>query len=234
MLTEIKLGCDPEGFLILGNRFVNAAGLFPGTKKEPFKLDKGAVQVDGTALEFNIDPAATAEEFESNIATVIVQLNEMIQKVDKDMKLVFRPIANFEREDWNTFSNDSKVLGCDPDWNYYGTVNPNPADKLADVPLRTAAGHIHIGWTQDSQKGDPAHFADCLHIAKFFYSNNVFAPTVADERTRLSYYGSLGSWRPKSYGVELRSPSNLWVGAKETRIEAFNNTRKTFRQCTGL
>lgn len=234
MLTEVKIGCDPEGFLHLNNRYVNAAGLFPGTKKEPFELDKGAVQVDGTALEFNIHPAETAEEFEKNIATVIIQLNEMIQKVDKDMKLVFRPVANFEKEDWDTFSNDSKVLGCDPDYNYLGNVNPNPAEQLANVPIRTAAGHVHIGWDEGKGKGDPSHFADCLHVAKAFHSKRVFAPVIADESKRLQYYGNYGAWRPKSYGVEIRSPSNIWVGTTAGRIDTFNKARKTFRDCTGL
>lgn len=233
-MVEIKLGTDPEGFLHLNNKFVNAAGLFPGTKKEPFELEKGAVQVDGTALEFNIHPAATAEEFESNIATVIVQLNEMIQRVDKDMRLVFRPIANFEKTDWDMFSEDSKVLGCDPDYNYVGNVNPNPSEKLANVPLRTAAGHIHIGWEENVPKGDPAHFADCLLVAKEFYNKGVYNPQSQDEARRLQYYGGQGAWRPKSYGVELRSPSNVWVGTPQGRIDMFNKTRKAFRECTGL
>ncbi len=44
---------------------VTASGLvIPDTAKEkPFPVTNGAVQVDGMALEYNIDPASTVEEF---------------------------------------------------------------------------------------------------------------------------------------------------------------------------
>ncbi len=62
-MSNFTYGCDPEVFLMVGDKYVSAHGLFPGTKAEPFKVEKGAVQVDGLALEFNIDPAKTPEEF---------------------------------------------------------------------------------------------------------------------------------------------------------------------------
>lgn len=232
-MTVIKIGCDPEGFLWDAGKFISADGLFPGTKEEPHPLDKGAVQVDGLALEFNIIPAETEEEFDKNISTVLAQIDEMVAKVDKKLRLVFRPIAKFD-EVWKTIPDTSKVLGCDPDYNVTGQVNPNPSEKLQNTPIRTAAGHVHIGYTEGKERGDDHHFADCCFIAEQFHRSKIFQPKVADEFTRLEYYGNNGAFRPKSYGVELRSPSNLWVPSSETRRATFRASVKQFRDCTGM
>ena len=58
-MTQILVGCDPEVFVAKGGKFISAHGMIPGTKKAPHKVERGAVQVDGMALEFNIDPAAS-------------------------------------------------------------------------------------------------------------------------------------------------------------------------------
>lgn len=234
-MSVIKVGCDPEVFLFhKSGVFVSADGKFPGTKQEPFKVEKGAVQVDGTALEFNIDAAENEEQFENHISTVLAQMNEMVAKVDKELSIVFRPIAKFTDTVWDTISNESKILGCDPDYNARGVPNPNPSEKLLNVPLRTAAGHIHLGWTEHEMATAPEHFTDCTIIASHFHKKNIFRPVLKDEFTRLEYYGMEGSFRPKSYGVELRSPSNIWVGSEVTRRETYRTVRKEFKEVTGL
>ena len=53
----ITVGADPELFVKKGRSFQSAYGMIPGTKQKPKKVIKGAVQVDGMALEFNIDRA---------------------------------------------------------------------------------------------------------------------------------------------------------------------------------
>jgi len=214
------LGTDPETFLSLGGQFVSAHGLFPGTKKEPYKVDKGAIQVDGVALEFNIDPVDNMVDWNRNIETVLLQMKEMVQKVDKDMILKFEPIASFDKKYFDNIPIEAKILGCDPDFNFQGKMNPAP--KLQDVPLRTAAGHIHIGWTEGENPNSASHFEDARFISDKFYRSGIFTPKLSSEQERLRYYGMYGSFRPKSYGVELRSPSNLWVETPESRMKMFS------------
>ena len=69
---QILVGADPELFVKNPNsgEFISAHGMVPGTKYDPYKVDKGAIQVDGMALEFNIDPARTVDEFVRNITEV--------------------------------------------------------------------------------------------------------------------------------------------------------------------
>jgi len=56
-MTQILVGCDPEYFVKKNGIFQSAHGLIMGDKKNPQKVRNGAVQVDGMAVEFNIDPA---------------------------------------------------------------------------------------------------------------------------------------------------------------------------------
>ena len=236
---KIKIGTDPEIFLLneKSKKYVSAYGLFPGTKDKPHKVDKGAVQVDGMALEFNINPAETDTEFVKNVTTVYAQLEEMVKKVDKDLSLSIDPVATFDKADWDKIHENAKELGCDPDYNHRGEVNPNPVSKLKGEPFRTAAGHIHIGFTEGQELDDPIHFADCKQISQYFYQNagtvrdpffKLYYGSSKEEKERLKYYGHSGSFRPKSYGIELRSPSNRWLVSKESIRGAFNLTKQKF------
>lgn len=223
---QIKLGTDPETFLKLGNKFITADGVVPGTKDNPFAVDKGAVQVDGTALEFNIHPAETAEEFDKNITVVLTQIKEMVKKVDKDIEIVFTPIAKFDAEYFANLPLKSKILGCDPDWNIRGGIIEKD-EKQINNPIRTAAGHIHIGFTENESVNDPVHFEDCRFLAEHFYRLGrvpyaQYGVLSLEEQERLKYYGGNGAFRPKPYGVELRQYSNLWVQRSATRINSFN------------
>lgn len=222
---KFKLGCDPELFLFDGLEYVSAYGKFPGTKKEPHKLNKGAVQVDGMALEFNIDPAETAQEFSDNIEEVKEQITRMVADVDPKLVMVFTPFARFEEKYFHVQPVECKILGCDPDYGKDGQQKvPNP--ELMNRPFRTAAGHLHIGWTEGQDPMEASHFEDCRFIANLFENVKGFVPETPDELERTKYYGAPPSFRPKPYGVELRSPSNLWVQSPKSHKRMFKTVQR--------
>lgn len=230
---NILIGCDPEVFLRdrKTGEFVSAAGFFPGTKSEPFKVDCGAIQVDGTALEFNITPADTETDFFNNVRTVYTQMEKMVHEVNPDWIIDATPVATYSDPIWSSIDESAKILGCDPDYRSFdGRVNSNPIEKLKDLPVRTGSGHIHIGWSKDENPQAPEHFEDARFIAHGFYSKHIFAAKTDDEERRLKYYGHNGSFRPKSYGVELRMPSNLWLKSERLIRGTFTKTRQTFEQ----
>lgn len=218
----IKVGCDPELFLSRGNKFISAFGLFPGTKDNPFKVERGAIQVDGLALEFNIDPANSKEEFTKNISVVLSQMNEMVRDVDPDLRLNFLPVARFDEEEFESFPEECKLLGCDPDFNVTGNMNHQP-EELMWLPVRTGSGHMHLGWTEGKNPFEPEHFYDALTVARHFHgANDSPFKLNAEELERLKYYGANGAFRPKPYGVELRSSSNVWVEHEKTREQMYD------------
>lgn len=203
------IGADPE--LFVQNEagvFINGHGLIPGTKEEPFKVKNGGVQVDGMALEFNIDPASNREEFEANVASVLQQLDAMIVKAGR---VVAAPVARFDPAYFKTQPAESKEMGCDPDYNAWAMEINSPPN--GDQPFRTAAGHIHIGWTSGADVFDMDHFELCAAIIR--HLDTVVGPwTVVQDpgsHERRSLYGRAGAFRPKPYGVEWRVPSNFWV-----------------------
>lgn len=227
MRTKLLHGCDPEVFLRdkRTKEFQSAYGLFPGTKAAPFKIERGAVQVDGMALEFNIDPVDNEKDFIQNIDIVLAQLNEMVRTNAPDCEIAFEPYASFDPIYFMCQPFEPKLLGCEPDFDEYGTEKA-PSSDNQDRPFRTAAGHYHIGFTKGQTPQEKAHFEKCMLIAKAFKNAEGFTPQTTNEQKRTALYGKPGSFRPKSYGVELRSPSNRWVETREGRSKMFNIVQK--------
>ena len=209
---DIKLGADPEFFLIGKYRkHVSAHNLVQGTKHKPYPLNKGALQADGTAVEFNIDAASNPTEFAQNITTVLGQVRDI---VPKEYTFNFSPAIHYNTQYFDQeIPESAKELGCDPDFDAWngGAVNPRPQPALG---FRTASGHLHIGWTDDADVKDPEHLDDCMAVVRrldyYFGGVSAFWETDIDvARRRL--YGNWGAFRPKKYGVEYRVLGNTWL-----------------------
>ena len=203
---QILIGCDPEVFVSKGGQLVSGYGLIPGTKKKPFPVKDGAVQVDGMALEFNTNPASTSEEFRYNINSVLNQLRQMVPEHD----LLIESVARFGADFIKKQPKKAVELGCDPDFNAYtNSANPRPNGK---VDYRTAAGHIHIGWTSGEDSKSYDHMEKCQAVAmQLDVLLGVPSVLFDDGSERRKLYGAVGCFRPKSYGVEYRVLSNRWL-----------------------
>lgn len=211
-------GCDPEMFLLdKPGSPVSAWGKFPGTKDNPHRLSKGAVQVDGNALEFNIDPASSASEFVDNILSVQEELYEMVAA--KGLVMDYVPIIKFPDDVWSELPPEAKVLGCSPDYNSSGERNCAP-----EIPegYRTAAGHIHLGWGEYLDPDSENHIQFCARLSKFVEERWYEAfPLDANDAHRLEYYGADAAFRPKMYGIEFRFPTNRWLNSLELMYIAY-------------
>ena len=203
---NVLVGADPELFVKEGDRFVSGHGMVDGTKANPLRVENGAVQVDGTALEFNIDPAANEDEFVNNLTSVMKQLGDMTGR-----ELHAIPTATYGSEYMATLPEEALELGCDPDFNAYenGAANPRPD---GNVDFRTGGGHVHIGWTKDMDVGDPGHNEACQMLVRELDITLGLASMLWDEdEKRRELYGKAGAYRVKPYGVEYRSLSNAWL-----------------------
>lgn len=226
---NILIGADPEKFVSNGVEFISAHGLIEGTKKEPFIVENGAVQVDGMALEFNIDPADNEEEFVNNLQSVMSQLDAMVPNYMTHST----PVAEFSGEVIKGSPKEALELGCEPDFNAWegGAANPTPD---GDTNFRTGAGHIHIGWTNGAKSNDPAHVAACINIAKQL-DLYLGVPSVlydGDARRR-ELYGKAGAFRVKPYGVEYRVLSNVWLRDESLMRWVYSNTVKALSTLMG-
>lgn len=210
----ITIGADPELFLMKKDAFISGHTFPCGTKKQPRKTKHGFVQCDGIALEMNIPPAKTKKEFCNGIHGTLADLRKIVYDTDPDCILVAVPVAPVTPEFLSKLPPEAKDLGCDPDYNAY-TLDPNPRPRI-QTPLRTAAGHIHIGWTKDVTPGNEEHFIACAALARqldFF----IGLPSLVYDKDNLrrSLYGKAGAFRPKHYGMEYRVPSNVWLSSNK-------------------
>lgn len=203
---QVLVGCDPEVFVKQSNVFVSAHGLIPGNKATPHKVPNGAVQVDGMALEFNIDAAADENTFVGNIESVLATLKSMCP----NHEIVTTPVADFTLEYIRSQPAEARELGCEPDFNAYtGMANLKPN---AELPMRTASGHVHIGWGNNFDVHSEEHDS---HVRAVVKQMDVFLgiPSLFyDQDTRRrSMYGNGGCYRRKPYGCEYRTLSNAWL-----------------------
>ncbi len=221
---EILIGADPELFVKKEGKFHSAHGLVPGSKTAPFPVPDGAVQVDGMALEINPSPAKDKEQFVHNVESVLSSLREMLPHEYSFDKAVY---AQFDETHMKSQPKEALALGCEVDFNAYEeTQNPPP---VAPEWVRTAGGHIHIGWAEDEDPMESSHFLSCCQITKqldFFLG----IPSVYLDRDRIrkGIYGRAGGFRPKPYGMEYRVLSNFWLESKELMGFVFSQTKKAF------
>jgi hypothetical protein len=230
---SIKLGCDPELFMMDRGGIVRSAiGRIGGSKYAPMPLvalgDGFAVQEDNVAMEFNIPPAANAKEFVDYIGKTIEHLTEGIKK-QYDFDICPLSAARFGDEELDNPA--AKVFGCDPDFNAW-TGRRNPRPRAADKNLRSCGGHIHVGYLDDPQfKDEKWHHPEVDRAMARAMDLFLGVPSVMMDNgdLRKQLYGKAGAYRQKSYGVEYRTLSNFWVLKPRLIQWAWENTERAVK-----
>lgn len=220
-MYEFEIGCDPEVFVKDEDKFVSAHGMVDGTKYQPHKVENGAVQVDGMALEFNTDPAKSKEQFQHNLNSVLTQLEGMIG----DKKFLTQCSVFFTQEDIANVPEENLILGCEPDFNgYLMDINKRPD---AATMMRTAGGHVHIGGFKVDDPYDEGHFDMSAAIARAMDREvGVYSLMWDEDDQRRSMYGQAGAFRPKKYGMEYRTLSNAWIFSKDIIDFVYDGTKR--------
>lgn len=228
--SKIQIGADPEIFLarkgkVTGRLYARSAhDLVPGTKKDPHAVSGGAVQADGTAAEFNINPVSAfvnPSTFVQRINSVLGQIDSIVKKNDENVVLdLSTPTRMYPPKNWDSIPDSAKELGCEPDYNAYtGMENPRPVPSKKYERFRTAGGHIHIGWANGLDVTNACHILDCMNFTRVL--DMVLLPLSKlwdTDETRRVLYGKPGSFRPKSYGMEYRPLSNAWLRSDTSKI----------------
>lgn len=210
------VGADPEMFvqkMVTDHRGrplrmedVPAFGLFGGNKDEPIQMEGLAdgfkYLEDNAALEINIPPASTGEEFASNIHNAkdwlsahLMEPNDLGFSDNKTMVLNAKYLSDPR----------AKEIGCLPDNDAYkhGMARPPlTAESLGNA--RHAAGHIHVAY---NHKVIPQYVA--ARMLDLYLQLPWLEYDLQPQRRKI--YGQAGIFRPKSYGIEYRTPSNWWL-----------------------
>jgi len=224
---NLMIGADPEFFVRSQARgFISGHTFKCGTKLQPLQTKHGAVQVDGLALEVNVKPSGSKAEFIKNVKGVISDLTAIVSS--KRCIIVAQPTVKFTKKYMKTLPKEVRELGCNPDYNAYtGGLNDAPN---GEVPFRTGAGHIHVGWTSDQEPQGYEHFQNCCVLARQLdYFVGLRTLKFDKDHQRRNLYGKAGAFRPKPYGMEYRVPSSAWCRSEElmgliydATVDAFN------------
>ena len=216
----MKIGADPELFLVGANSaLISSIGIIGGTKAFPRAIGREgcAVQEDNVAVEFNITPCADVRAFVECINYNLEYLSSEVSK--RNLSLHITPSEVFP--DSQLEHPDAKRFGCDPDMNAWtGMLNPPPRSKNPN--LRSAGGHIHVGF--DGEKLNELEVVKAMDV--FLGLSSV---TLDPDKRRRELYGKAGACRVKPYGVEYRTLSNFWLKSDELKEWAFNQTTKAVK-----
>lgn len=205
MEKRFTIGSDPEFFVkSLDSGVIPSLGLFGGTKEEPKPTpelgDGFFVQEDNVAVEFNIPPCETKEDFINSIAN-IVDNSKLI--MPKNVELMIASSYFFKPE--QLLDPALCEFGCSPDINAW-TYMENEPPCATDATLRSCGGHVAVG----NKEFDNFQLARAMDISLGLPS--VFMDKDKDRR---QLYGKAGSFRNTPFGIEYRSLSNFWTATKE-------------------
>lgn len=209
------LGSDPEAFVQSEGSIIPIVGMLGGTKEIPLDVGDGYfVQEDNVMAEGNIPPATSAEEFSGNINTLIERLTERLPG------LSFAPFHYFQREQLVSAGRQALAFGCEPDFNAWtGSINRPPSPY---TEMRTAAGHIHIGYDNPNK----AKSSRLVQLCDLYAGLPSVVMQPDCERRKM--YGKAGACRYKDYGVEYRVLSNFWVGDTSLHHWAWNAMERAY------
>lgn len=223
-MTKLTVGADPEFFVRKGSHYISGHNFPCGSKRSPVVTPHGHVQVDGIALEVNVRPAETRDEFIRNCRGVMSDVTNIMHEFEPTASLVTKPSV-FVGNSWlKKIPRENAELGCEPDFNAWENNRVNTRPNAA-VPFRTGAGHIHIGWTDGANPHSVRHMAECARIIRQM-DYYIGVPSLlwdTDDRRR-TLYGKAGAFRPKPYGVEYRVCSNAWLNTDKLIGWVFDRT----------
>lgn len=220
---KFSIGSDPEVFLkkeIDGvTEYFPAIGIVEGSKEEPTPIgNKGRhILVDNVMLEFNTIPSLNVNDFVNEHLTFLNYLKKEMNKeecnISKKCYVEFHP---------RYLDNESaQEFGCDPDFNSY-TLAENIA-PTPDVNYRTAAGHIHIGYDNQSKE-------ESIKLIKLLDLTLGVNSVIDDEdRNRRIMYGKAGAFRFKPFGFEYRVLSNYWIFNEKQLRKIYKAVERAFK-----
>lgn len=220
------IGSDPELFVGRNGQILSAIGKVGGTKDQPRAVELGALQEDNVLLEFNTDPADSLEAFQRNIRTVMQQAKDSIRGFQLE---VIESVSShtYRTELLESFGPSAFIFGCEPDFNAW-TGEPNVMPHDVDPGLRTAGGHIHIGFDHLVPE---MSFELVNEVGQMCDYRLGLASVLMDkDDLRRQLYGKGGAIRYKPYGVEYRTLSNFWIFSDELVAWAYENALACFHE----
>lgn len=242
MTINFKLGSDPEFLCFNDKGPVSCHEFIPGTKDKPEPLPNGgSILCDGVALEINPPVASTASEFaEATLST----LSDAKELLPKGVYISKYSMTQFNHAYWDKLPAEVKQVGCDPA--FINNTNNICLETIRDTYIKKpdtfharydivklhkerrrawTGGHLHIGFKESPPECEQSHFVDCALIARLMVDLRYRLPCLPSRGTLkdITHRGDIvhsSEFRPKVYGIELRSPDAGWCFMDKNRLKS--------------
>jgi hypothetical protein len=208
--SYLQFGCDPEGFFEKDGVIIGSEKIIPpdgiGGPHSPTVVRDG--------VQFELHPIQNTSPYglSSTLRRGFRQLNDCL-KANPGVKANFNTLVEVSREELDSLSEGSRLLGCQPSLNIYG-VKPIDVDPK-EYRKRSAGGHIHLGLggTAIMSLGNTEDLRHRLipHLDIFVGNTCVLLDRDPGAKERRENYGRAGEYRLPIYGVEYRTLSNFWL-----------------------
>ena len=225
-MSTVKVGHDSEVF---AER--RGIGMFPmigavgGTKEHPLPVPGGVLSEDNVSIEMAIDPTSDLDEFLELTHQVMGEMDKKIKAIGATM--VIESSVTFSENILNTFAPKSIEQGCDPDYNIY-TRKTNDYPSLEESTSRHGSGHLHVDCAVAVDS--PKAMARLIMLQDMFIKAPQWLLEGNVERNQVQ--GNLGNYRPKVYGAEYRSSSNIILKDDKILRHAFEQAQRTSKLAT--
>lgn len=225
-LKNVTIGADPEIFVAtMDGKISSAIGNVGGSKDDPRLVPDGAVQEDNVLAEFNINPAHSKLEFINNMNSVMGSLRSILMQ--NGLQAVVIPSHVFGKGKLEAYGWQAMEFGCTPEHSAWTNKEMDRPDG-AKTRLRTAGGHIHIGYKNPNK-------LDSLALVQMLdFTLGLPSLALDPDNQRRKLYGKAGSMRFKEYGVEYRPLSNFWLNSEELMSWAYDTTVWTTQNLSKL
>jgi len=207
MSRLIAVGSDYEVFVrpIDSDQVVSAIPLINADKERRVQLKTCEIHHDNVLAEVNITPSTTNSSFVRTVEDSLNELSDFLLNTGHTYVVTDSVVMN-EKELRHV---DACEFGCSEDYDIIRNVSNIAPSAILAGNLRTAGGHIHVSYTFRTRK----EYRDTALLLSTLIS--LGTTIMGDSKERRVLYGKAGSVRLKEYGVEVRSPSNVWLTHKE-------------------
>lgn len=190
-IKNITIGTDPEMFLKKDEIIISAVGKIGGSKHDPLPIsdDGHFIQEDNVAIEYNIPPCKTKEEFIYHNNFVKDYLDGIVTAMGCELDFSASTTLSDEELD----SDEARLAGCEPDFDVW-RQDINIAPDLSASNMRVCGGHLSLGWDSptESQQEDMVKAMDATLGLKSLFLDS--------DTDRKKLYGKAGCFRFREYG----------------------------------
>lgn len=203
-----NFGTDPEIFFSKDGKIVGSERVIP---PDGLGATLGKVALDGVQAELHPNANTHIPALGNNLRHCFLSLDTRLKALNSVFTINFAQVVQVEKEELDTLSEKSRLLGCLPSFNFYGR---KPFRPKADFPTRSLAGHMHLGLSAPIYKGSGDNRQGLIPLLDILTGNTLTIldrDPLAAERRKM--YGRAGEFRLPKHGLEYRTPSNFWLKA---------------------